>query len=108
MPAIQALLPVTLFPTCKEAQCRGTGQPPGLAALSFSALQIHRAMQRFLTGDPAAAVADLPPRDSDQICSLFESLKIEDGEERHKHWLQAIRKGAFSLGGEIVTYRTAG
>ncbi len=77
-------------------------------AFMVAARQMHRAMQRFLAGDPAATVDDLPPQDNRQIRTLFESLQMEDGEERHKHWLQAIRQGAFSFGGETVTYKPRG
>jgi len=77
-------------------------------AFMAAARQIHRAMQRFIEGNPAAAVADLSPKDSRQIRTLFESLQMEDGEERHKHWLRAIRQGAFSFGGETVTYDPRG
>ena len=52
-------------------------------------------MQRFMEGDPAASVADLSPQDSSQIRALFFSLRMEAGEERLKHWLQAIRQGGF-------------
>lgn len=77
-------------------------------AFMAAARQMHSALQRFLAGDPAAAVAGLPSRDSHQIRSLFESLKMENGEERHNHWLRAIRNGTFSFGKEVVTYEPRG
>lgn len=77
-------------------------------AFMTAARQMHRAMQRFVAGDPHAAVARLAPGDRRQIRSLFESLRIKDGEARHKQWLRAIRQGAFSFGKETVTYAPRG
>ena len=50
----------------------------------------------------------LPSGDLGRIRTLFDSLRIEDGEERHQHWLKAIRQGAFSFGKETVTYAARG
>ncbi len=77
-------------------------------AFMTAARQMHRVMQRFISGDPAAATTDLKRRDSNRIRSLFQSLTIENGDERHRHWLQAVRQGAFSFGGETVTYAPRG
>ena len=73
-----------------------------------AARQMHRAMQRFVAGDAKAAATGLAPGDRRQIRSLFESLRMESGEERHKQWLRAIRQGTFSFGKEVVTYAPRG
>jgi len=83
-------------------------QRDNTAEFMAAARQMHQAMQRFIIGDPDAAANDLLLADRDRIRSLFESLRIESGEERHKQWLMAIRQGQFSFGAETVTYAARG
>lgn len=77
-------------------------------AFMAAARHLHQAMQRFISGNPNAASTDLPVADRDRIWSLFDTLRIESGAERHKHWLRAIRQGQFSFGPETVPYAPRG
>ncbi|MEO5334782.1 MAG: hypothetical protein H7839_22435 [Magnetococcus sp. YQC-5] len=53
------------------------------------------AMQRYLAKDADAPVNGLSSDNRDKIKTMFEKFDDEDGDERHKKWLQAIAKGAF-------------
>lgn len=57
------------------------------------------AMRRYLLKNPAATVAGLSDITRQQIESLFKLLTLEDGEERHKKWLEKIREGYFTVCG---------
>ncbi len=65
---------------------------------------LHNAMQRFKLGNADAHVQELSARDSDMLQELFTTLTDTDGEQRHKHWLDAIAAGKFSFGAETVNY----
>jgi hypothetical protein len=59
------------------------------------------AMRRYRLGDPNADVPGLTPATRQQIADKFTSITLEDGEERHKQWLEALRKGEFTVCGKI-------
>ena len=59
------------------------------------------AMKRYIAGNPGAVVTGLSDTTRKQIEGKFLSLTIEDGEERHKKWLEAIRNGEFTVCGKI-------
>jgi len=67
-----------------------------------------RAMQRYLAGDPDAKVKGVPEKDMEKLKDLFSNIKKEKGEERHAEWKKEIANGAFSFGGETISYRAKG
>jgi hypothetical protein len=69
--------------------------------------EMCKAMQRFLQGDPQAAVPGLPEPDKGKIAKLFETT-LGEGEARHRQWLDRIAQGYFSFGPVEVTYMPRG
>ncbi len=70
-----------------------------------------RAMRCYVEGDAEAdldAVEGLPQADSQRIAQMLGSIKKEDGGDRHKLWLQAVREGKFSFGPANVGYTPKG
>ena len=59
------------------------------------------AMRRYIKGDPDASVPGLSSATKTKIDQLFREIKIEDGDERHAEWLDAIRTGAFTNIGRV-------
>ncbi|HZW26707.1 MAG TPA: DUF6765 family protein [Gallionella sp.] len=62
---------------------------------------ICMAMKRYIASNPDAAVTGLSDTTRRQIEAKFTSLTIEDGEARHKKWLEALRNGEFTICGKI-------
>jgi len=70
-----------------------------------------RALQCFRKPDVGmnlGLMPGLPPTDAKKIFSLIKSIKGETGEVRHEKWLDEIKKGSFSFGGEDVSYIAKG
>jgi hypothetical protein len=67
-----------------------------------------QAMQRYLLGEPDAAVPGLPEVDRAQIATLLISITEDDRDLRHQHWLAAIAAGKFSFGAATVAYTPKG
>lgn len=63
-----------------------------------------RAMQRFLAGNADAAVPGLQSGDRNKIEYLFRNIRDEDGEKRHKRWLEYIANGYFSFAPTNIAY----
>lgn len=66
-----------------------------------------RSMQCFQQSDTnmdLESMTGLPKKDSEKILSLLQSIKEDSGEERHKLWIEEIRKGSFSFGAEEIGY----
>lgn len=59
------------------------------------------AMRRFILGDPNAPVTGLTKSTRQQIENMFITTPLEDGDERHRKWLDAIRNGAFTACGAV-------
>lgn len=59
------------------------------------------AMRRYQLGNPDAPVNGLSATTRQQILDMFNGTLFEDGEERHKAWLKAIRKGQFTICGKV-------
>ncbi len=66
--------------------------------------EICKAMQRYLIGDPNAHTNGIGDADMKTIRNLFETTTEKDGGDRHKKWLEQIRKGSFSFGPEDICY----
>lgn len=62
------------------------------------------AMQKFRAGDAGAEVPGLDVGYKTTIEKLFQTLRDEEGEDRHKGWLRAIQGGDFPFGPETLTY----
>jgi len=73
-----------------------------------AAEQLCRVIRRFIAGDSQADVKGLPDTDKDKIETLIRNLKMEDGDERHVKWLEAIENGEFSFGAEELSYVAKG
>lgn len=58
------------------------------------------AMRRYLLGDPHAAVTGLSADTRDQIKNMLLGTVYEDGEKRHRKWIEAIRNGKFTVCGK--------
>jgi hypothetical protein len=69
---------------------------------------MSRTIQRYLLGDAGAEVPGLPPRDRELFERMLRELTDEDGDARHRHWLDAIAAGHFSFGGEQAHYIAKG
>lgn len=67
-----------------------------------------KAMQRFRLKDPDAMVPGIEQGDMGQIQRLFTDIKIKEGEERHRQWLEAIEQGVFSFGPATISYAEDG
>ena len=65
-------------------------------------------MQRFRIGDANANVPGLKDEDKHKIEKLFRDVREEDGEKRHKMWLQHISNGYFSFLPVNLTYIAKG
>ncbi len=64
-----------------------------------------KAMQRYLGSDETGLSGD----SLDKIRSKFETLADEDGDERHKKWLDAINDGEFfAMDGATLSYAADG
>lgn len=59
------------------------------------------AMRRYILGDPDAKVAGLTNDTRQQIEKMFVATALEDGEQRHRRWLAAIRNGEFTACGKV-------
>jgi hypothetical protein len=66
------------------------------------------AMGRYRLKDPRAMVSGIGAADMVKIRDLFGKLAIEDGEERHQEWLDAIGAGDFSFGSVALHYAEDG
>jgi hypothetical protein len=66
--------------------------------------EMCKAMQRYLLGDPNAAVDGLGPEDGEKIHTLLARTLDKDGNDRHRVWLDQIRNGLFSFGPEETCY----
>lgn len=73
-----------------------------------AANEMCKVMQRYRLKDPDADVSGLPDTDYSRIKNLFKEFTDERGNTRHKKWLNAIRDGEFSFGGENITYAPRG
>lgn len=60
------------------------------------------AMRRYIAGDPAASVTGLSNSTRQQIEHMFITTTLEDGDERHQKWLDAIRNGEFTVCGKVT------
>lgn len=75
------------------------------AIFTTAADELCKVMQRYLKGSPSADAPGLGGDDKEQIRRLFSQTVDENGENRHKAWLQAIKDGVFkSFGPADVTY----
>jgi len=70
--------------------------------------ELCKAMQRYRIGDPDASVSGLLKADKDKIKDLFESIRDDDGEDRHEKWLKYIAKGHFSFPAVNLKYIAKG
>lgn len=70
--------------------------------------EMYKAMKRYRAGDPDAQVTGINANDMDRIRKLFLHQPDKDGNKRHSVWLNAIRDGYFSFGGEDVSYTAKG
>ena len=59
------------------------------------------AMRRYILGDPNAVTQGLSPATREQIINMFATTNLEDGEKRHRKWIEAIRKGVFTVCGKV-------
>lgn len=67
--------------------------------------QMCRAMQGFIRGNPGfESQQGLANEDKKQIDHMLRNTQMEDGEDRHKVWLKAIKNGKFSFGAAKVKY----
>lgn len=73
-----------------------------------AAEQMCRAARRFRLGDADVEVDGLPEPARGRIDALLRATTSEDGEERHRVWLQAIAAGQFGFPGERLHYRDKG
>ena len=67
-----------------------------------------RVGQRFLAGDPEAAVPGLPKRDVGTVERLLNEFTDADGARRHDKWCEALGNGAFSFGAVSLEYPEPG
>lgn len=74
----------------------------------FAADAMCKAMQRYRSKDPDAAVSGLPPAERDKIRAMLSAITDEDGDKRHAKWLQAIGQGYFSFGPVKLRYQAKG
>lgn len=66
--------------------------------------KIFTVMKRFQLKRPDAPAQYLNPEDLDRILELFETFTEDDGEVRHRKWLEKIKEGHFSFGAEDAGY----
>lgn len=59
------------------------------------------AMKRYIAGDPDAAVTGLSDDTRRQIAQMFSTALLEDGDARHRKWLDSIRSGVFTVCGRV-------
>ena len=69
-----------------------------------AANELCRYMQRY-RGVP---IDGLPTADQATIKDIFLTAKDQAGEDRHRAWLQAIKKGRFSFGSATISYDNSG
>ncbi len=72
-----------------------------------AANKMCQAMQCFYHSELSMdleSMSGLPKKDADKIFDLINSIKENSGEERHKKWVDEIRKGSFSFGAEEIEY----
>lgn len=69
-----------------------------------AANEMCKAMQRYLQKSDNG----IPAADQDKIRNLFTSLRTDDGNRRHKGWLDAIAAGSFSFGPATTSYADNG
>ena len=65
-----------------------------------AANEMFRVMQQFQGKKPTS----IPKHDMETIKLIFQAAKTDDGEERHKEWLEQIAKGSFSFGAQELEY----
>ena len=66
--------------------------------------EMCKAMQRYQQGEPAANVPGLTDDQRAKLDSMFRGIVDDDGEERHKVWLKAIKDGDFGFPGVALSY----
>jgi len=66
------------------------------------------AMRRFQAGDPDADVPGLSVADGQQIDAMLRTTVDDDGDARHKVWIEAIAAGAFRFGRQELRYTAKG
>ncbi len=66
-----------------------------------AAEQMCIAMRRYQLGNPTAVVTGLTAATRSQIENMFATTVFEDGDKRHQIWLEAIRKGQFTVCGKV-------
>jgi hypothetical protein len=59
------------------------------------------AMKRYIAGNPDAVATGLSAATRQQIENMFATTLVEDGEKRHRIWLDAIRSGVFTVCGKV-------
>jgi hypothetical protein len=65
---------------------------------------MYRAVARFRLGDPYAPVPPMPEEDRRTIETFIRTFLDDNGDTRHKKWLDAVADGAFSFGKQAVSY----
>ena len=70
--------------------------------------QLYRAMQQFRAGNATAGVPGLQDKDRNKIEKLFRDIQEEDGDKRHKVWLQHISDSYFDFPPANLTYIAKG
>jgi hypothetical protein len=70
--------------------------------------RLCQAMQRYQLGDPDARVRGLSQDAQDKIEELFLLFTDEDGERRHRQWLEKIEAGFFGFSAEKLEYHEKG
>lgn len=63
-----------------------------------------KAMQCYRAGNPDADVSGLSDENRSKLETLFRTIVNDNGEERHKDWLQHISDGYFGFPGEQLSY----
>ncbi|QYJ85550.1 hypothetical protein K0I73_15310 [Shewanella mesophila] len=69
------------------------------------------AMKCFISGDSTVnldVVTGIPEEDALVIREMLAGINDDDGEVRHRRWLDAIAEGKFSFGAETLTYIAKG
>lgn len=69
-----------------------------------AAHRLCQEFQRFRLGDPNALVPGLNDEQRNTLTELFERVRHEDGEERHKEWLDAIANDHFGSWAVTLKY----
>lgn len=75
---------------------------------SEAADEMCKAMQRYRTGEAQADVPGLTQESRGKIKEQMEAFRDEDGEDRHRKWLDTIRAGDFGFPPVRLDYRAKG